>query len=143
MASNFKVSTTVRNAMCNAAVDLIDSGAGAGRIEIRTGAPPANLTDASSGTKLATLTFNNPAYGNAATGTAQENSIGSDTSADASGDAGYFRIYAGGAADTAALMQGTAGEAADAPDLTFNEKSIVAGGVVAITDFPMTVPIQC
>ena len=142
MASNFKVSTAVRNAMCNAAVDLIDAGTGAGRIEIRTGSPPTNVSDASSGTLLATLTFSATAYGAAATGVAQENSITSDTNADASGDAGYFRIYAGAAGDTAALMQGTAGEAADTPDLTFDEKSIVAGGTVAITDLPITSPIQ-
>lgn len=143
MASNFKVSTAVRNAMCNAAVDLIDGGASAGRIEIRTGNPPANVSDASSGTKLATLIFSDPAYQNAASGTAQEDTITPDPSADASGDAGYFRIYASGAADTAALMQGTCGEAIDTPDLTFNEKTIVSGGVVSITDMPMTVPIQC
>lgn len=144
MASNFRISTEVRNAMCNAAVDLIDTGAGNGRIEIRTGVPPANLSDASTGTLLAVLTYANPpAYGAAATGVAQENPIASDTSANNSGDAGYFRCYKGSAADTAALWQGTAGEAADAADLTFNEKSIVAGGVVSITDMPMTVPIQC
>lgn len=142
MASNFKVSTAVRNAMANAAVDLIDAGTGAGRIEIRTGAPPTNVSDASSGTLLATLTFSATAYGSASSGTAQENSITSDTSADASGDAGYFRIYAGAAGDTAALMQGTAGEAGDTPDLVFDEKSIVAGGTVAITDLPITAPIQ-
>lgn len=142
MASNFKISTTVRNAMCDAAVDLIDGGTPPGRIEIRTGSPPTNVSDASSGTLLGTLTFSNPAYGAASSGTAQENSITSDTNADASGDAGYFRIYQGAAGDTAALMQGTAGEAADTPDMTFNEKSIVAGGTIAITDLSMTQPIQ-
>jgi hypothetical protein len=142
MASNFKIGTETRNAMCNAAVDLIDAGTGAGRIEIRTGSPPTNVADASSGTLLATLTFSATAYGAASSGVAQEAAITSDTSADASGDAGYFRIYQGAAGDTAALMQGTCGEAADTPDLTFDEKSIVAGGTVAITDLPMTMPIQ-
>lgn len=126
---------SVRNAACDATVDLIDGGTPPGRIEIRTGSPPTNITDASSGTLLATLTFSNPAYGSASSGTAQENSITSDTNADASGDAGYFRIYQGGASDTSALIQGTAGNSGDTPDLTFDNKSIVAGGTVAITDF--------
>lgn len=142
MASNFKISTAVRNAMCDAAVDLIDTGTGAGRIEIRVGSPPTNVSDASSGTLLATLTFSATAYGSASSGTAQEASITSDTSADASGDAGYFRIYKGAGTDTQALMQGTCGESGDTPDLIFDEKSIVAGGTVAITDLPMTMPIQ-
>lgn len=142
MASNLKLSTTGRNSMIDALADLVDTGTPPGRIEIRTGAPPTNVGDASTGTLLGTLLFSNPAYGAAATGTCQENAITSDTSADASGDAGYFRVYAGASADTAALWQGTAGEAADTPDLTFDEKSIVAGGTIAITDFSITMPIQ-
>ena len=142
MASNFKISTAVRDAACNAAVDLIDGGTGAGRMEIRSGSPPTNVGDASSGTLLATLTFSGTAFGNSSTGTATAATITSDTDADASDDAGYFRIYQGAAGDTAALFQGTAGEAADTPDLEFDDKSIVAGGTVACSSLTITVPIQ-
>jgi hypothetical protein len=142
MASNLKISTAARNALVDAFTALIDGGTGAGRIEIRTGSPPTNVSDASSGTLLGTLTFSADSYAASSSGTAQENAITSDTNADASGDAGYFRIYAGAAGDTAALMQGTAGESGDTPDLTFDEKSIVAGGTIAITDLPITMPIQ-
>ena len=142
MASNFKISTAARNAACDALVDRIDAGTGAGTIAIRTGAPPTNVSDASSGTLLGTLTFGATAFGAASTGTATANAITSDSSADASGDAGYFRVYQGAAADTAADWQGTAGEAADTPDMEFDNKSIVSGGTIAISSFTLTVPIQ-
>jgi hypothetical protein len=137
MASDFEISTAARNAACNAIVDLIDAGAGAGTLEIRTGSPPATPATADSGTLLGTLTFSDPAFGNAATGVATASAITSDSSADASGDAGHFRVKD---SDGNVIMQGTAGEAADTPDMTFDDKSIVAGGVIACTSFTVTVP---
>jgi hypothetical protein len=120
-------------------VDLIDGGAGAGTIAIRTGAPPTNVSDADSGTLLATLTFSDPAFGAAASGVATASSISSDTSADNSGDAGHFRVKD---SNGNTIFQGTAGEAGDTPDLVFDEKSIVAGGTVAISSATFTMPIQ-
>ena len=141
-ASNFKLSTAARNKACDGIVDDIDTGTGAGTIAVRTGAPPTNVNDASTGTLLGTLTHSATAFGAASTGVATANAITSDTSADASGDAGHFRTYRGAAADTAATFQGTAGNAGDTPDLTFDNKSIVAGGTIAISSFTVTVPIQ-
>lgn len=142
MASNFKISTAVRNAACNAAVDTIDGGTGAGTCAIRTGAPPTNVSDASSGTLLGTLTFSATAFGNSATGVATAAAITSDTNADNSGQARYFRIFAGAASDTSALFQGTAGVAGDTPDMVFDNDVIVAGGTIAISSMTMTMPIQ-
>lgn len=143
MASNFKISTASRNAAAHAIALLVDGGTGPGTIAIRTGSPPTNVSDASTGTLLGTLTFSSTAFGAASTGTVTAASITSDTTADNSGDAGYFRVYAGAAGDTAALFQGTAGESADAPvDMTFDEKTIVAGGTIACSSFSLTVPIQ-
>jgi hypothetical protein len=142
VASNFKIATAVRDAMTNAAVDRVDAGTGAGTIAIRVGAPPTNVSDASSGTLLGTLTFSGTAFGNSSTGVATAAAITSDTNADDSGDAGYFRVYQGAAGDTAAEWQGTAGESGDTPDMTFDNKSIVAGGTIAISSFTLTVPIQ-
>jgi hypothetical protein len=142
LASNFKLGTTARNAACDGLVDAIDTGTGAGTIAIRTGSPPTNVGDASSGTLLGTCTFSATAFGAASTGVATAAAITSDTNADASGDAGYFRVYKGAGADTAALFQGTAGNSGDTPDMTFDNKSIVAGGTIAISAFTVTVPIQ-
>lgn len=63
--------TSVRNTLADAVVDLIDAGAGAGTIEFQT----------SGDVEVATLTYSDPAYGNAAAGTATANSITSDTNA--------------------------------------------------------------
>jgi len=38
------------------------------------------------------------------------------------------------------IFQGTAGEAADTTDMTFDEKSIVATGTIACSSFTVTVP---
>ena len=142
MASNFKISTAARNACVDGVSAVLDGGTGAGTLAIRTGAPPTNVSDASTGTLLGTLTFNADSFGAGATGTATANAIVSDTNADASGDAGYFRAYPGAAADTGAVFQGTAGEAADTPDMTFDNKTIVAGGTIAVSSMTLTQPIQ-
>ena len=129
MALETKIGTSARNAACDAIVDLIDVGTPNGYIQVRTGPPPTNPGDANSGTLLATCPFGATAFGAAA--------ITSDTSADASGDAGHFRVFDG---NDVCILQGTAGEAADTPNMVFDEKSIVAGGTVAITAMTVTVP---
>lgn len=142
MASDYKIGSAARNVMNDAIVDRWD----AGRVEIRaSGAtPPATVGAASVGTLLATVTLPNPAFGNSGAvtvGVASANVITSVTASN-SGTADYFRIYPSAAADTAADSQGTAGEAADVTDMTFNNKVIVAGGTVAISAIDHTVPIQ-
>jgi len=139
-ASDFKLGTAARNAAADGIVDLIDGGAGAGLIDIRSGAPPATPQTASSGTLGGTLTCSDPAFGNAAAGVATASAITSDTDADASITAGYFRVFDSDKTDTACIMEGTAGEAADSTDMTFDNKTIVAGGTIAISAFTLTVP---
>lgn len=130
----YRLATATRNAACDANVDLLDSGT----IEVRTGAQPTNVGDADSGTLLGTLTFSATAFGAAATGVATANSITSDSDADASGDAGNVRIKTSGAA---IHSDAVAGEAADTPDVEFDNKSIVAGGTIAISSLTITQPI--
>lgn len=137
MASDFKISTAARNAACDAIVDLIDGGVGAGYTEIRTGTPPATPATADSGTLLGTLPFSDPAFGAAASGVATANSITSDSSADASGTAGHFRSKD---SDGNVIVQGTAGEAADSTDMTFDDKTIIQEGTIAISSYTITVP---
>ncbi|NJO82882.1 MAG: hypothetical protein HC828_08715 [Blastochloris sp.] len=62
MASDFEISVAAQQAACDAIVDLIDGGSGAGYIEVRTGAPPATPATANSGTLLATLPMSDPAF---------------------------------------------------------------------------------
>ena len=141
MASNVKISVASMNAGCDAIVDLVDVSP-PGILEVFTGAPPVTPATADSGTKLATLTFSNPAFGNAGVtvnGRADASAITDDSSAAANGDAGYFRVKDGAGV---VILQGTAGEAADTPDMTFDVKAIVITGVVSCSSFQVTVPEQ-
>jgi len=131
----YRLANLTRSAGCDGIVDRIDSG-GAGTIRIRTGAQPTNVDDADSGTLLGTLTFSATAFGAASSGVATAASITSDTNADASGDAGNFRIYTGGAAvhSDGTCDQGTG-------DMNFDNKSIVAGGTIACSSMEVTQPV--
>lgn len=132
-----RLSTAARNGGCNGIVDLIDAGAGAGTLAVRTGAQPTNVGDADTGTLLGTLTFSDPAFGNAATGVATASAITSDTSADASGTAGHFRVKD---SDGNIIFDGTCGQGSG--DMNFDNNVIVSGGVIAATAMTVTVPIS-
>lgn len=125
-----KRGTATRNAMCDALVDQLDGGT----ITIRTGAPPTAPADADSGTLLGTLTFGTPAFGAASTGAATANAITSDSSADATGTAGHFRMKTSGGV---VVLQGTV--AVSGADLDIDSVSIVAGGVISCSSFVYTV----
>lgn len=126
-------------AMCNAIVDLIDGGAGAGTIQIRTGSAPANCETANSGTLLATLTFSDPAFGNAADinpgARATASSITADSAIDADGTAAHFRIFD---SNSVCIMQGSVGTSGS--DINFNAVAFVTGAECQITSLTVTVP---
>ena len=63
--------TAVRNAIADLVVDRVDAGAGAGTLEFQT----------SGDVEVATLTFSDPAFGNASSGVATANAITADSSA--------------------------------------------------------------
>ena len=84
-------STAVRNAR----LDAIETAIGVSAVlKIRTGAAPATCATADSGTVLATITC--PSDWAAAASNASKTFLGTwqDLSADASGTAGYWRLYA-------------------------------------------------
>lgn len=132
-----KISNLARSAACDAIVDLLDGGAGAATIQIRTGTAPTNTTDADSGTLLATLTMTDPAFGAASSGVATAATITDDVSADASGTAEHFRAKD---SDGTVIFQGTVTATGGGGDLTFNTVSFVAGGLVQVTSLTFTVP---
>lgn len=126
--------------MCDAAVDQVDAGSGAGYVEIRTGSQPATANTAASGTLLGTLTMSDPAFGAATTASpavATASAITSDTTADASGTAGWFRIY--DSADTA-CWDGNITATGGGGDMEMDTVSVVAGGTIAISSFVFRQP---
>lgn len=89
--ATLRLSTTARNAAADAVVDLLDAGAGAGTIQIRSGSMPATPQTAASGTLLATVTLSDPAAGAASSGAATITDPTSTTGV-AAGTAGWARF---------------------------------------------------
>ena len=137
MAKSFFISTAARDAACNAIVDLCDAGSGAATLKVYAGTVPATCaTSITSQTLLGTLTFQDPAFGNSSTGTAtRAGSITSDTSADASGTASFFRVLD---SNGLVIMQGTAGVGATF-NMNLDNATIVAGGTIAVSTMTVTV----
>ena len=136
MALNFTLSTAARNAACDALVDLIDAGTGAGALKIYTGSQPAGPDTSVSGqTLLATLPLSATAFGAASNGVATAASITSDADVDASGTAAWYRIEDG---DGTAIVDGEIGTSG--ADLNFDSVNFVAGGTAAISSLTITVP---
>lgn len=138
------VGTTLSNAAaiaaCDAIVDLIDGGSGAGKLRIYDGTKPANPDVAiSTQTLLAELTLSDPAFGAAADanpgGRATASSITQDSSANNSGTASWFRVVD---SNNVAILDGTVGTS-DA-DLILVTVTIVATQPVQVSSWTVTVP---
>lgn len=134
-----KITQAAAKAAADAVVDLLDVG-GAGYIEIRSGSQPATANTAASGTLLATLPLSATAFGAATTASpsvATAAAITSDTNADATGTAGWFRAYSGGGT---AVIDGSVTATGGGGDMTLDSVSIVAGGTVAVTSWTVSHP---
>jgi hypothetical protein len=123
-----QLSETVRNAI----LDAIETAIGTSAVlKIRTGAAPADCATADSGTVLASLTLPSDWLAAASAGSKAKAGTWEDTSADATGTAAHFRIYASNG--TTIHAQGTVGQGSG--DLSLNNTSLVAGQAVTITSF--------
>ena len=138
MALATRISNAAAIAACNAVVDLLD-GAGS-TLKIYTGTQPAD-PDTAVGAQvlLGPLTFATPAFGAAVDaapgGRATAGAIASDTSADATGTAAWFRCATSGGVAHIDGSVGTSGS-----DLNLNTVSIVAGAEIAVTSHTVTMP---
>lgn len=133
-----QMSTALRNAL----LDQIATTIGASpHIEMWTGSVPANCAAASSGTKLAKFdlasTFSDAASGGTKN-ICKTASLPVQTTALASGVAGYYRIFAND--DTTCLEQGTVTATGGGGDITIDNTTIVSGQIVQITGFVKTAP---
>jgi len=130
------LATATRNAMCDAAVDLIDGGAGAGTIQIRSGSRPASANDAATGTLLATVTLIDPAFGAASAGVATVANPAAVTAV-ATATATWFRALDSNAAT---IFDGSVTATGGGGDLTLATTSITTGLSVDITGGTFTMP---
>jgi hypothetical protein len=131
MANNPKRTNTAANAACDAMAALANSG----RLKIYDGTQPATAdTAVTTQNVLADLTMNATAFGAAVAGVATANAITSDTSADATGTATWFRLYKSD--NTTVICDGSVGTAS--ADMILTTVSIVAAAAVSITSFTLT-----
>ena len=122
-------------ALVNSKLDALESTIGTSAVlKIRTGAAPANLAAADSGTILATLTLPSDWLAAAATGAKAKSGTWQDTSADASGTAAHFRIYASDG--TTKHIQGSVG--VSATDMIVDSVSFTAGQSFTVSSFTIT-----
>ncbi len=120
--------TNVRDDM----LDVITTAVGAsGLLNIYDGTRPASGGTAT--TLLAQLTCNATFAPAASSGVLTLNAITSDTSANATGTATWFRITTSGGTWVIDGNVGTSGS-----DLNFNTVSIVSGATVAVSSFTIT-----
>ena len=127
-----KVSTAVKNAE----LDAIETAIGASAVlKLRTGAVPTNISDADSGSVVATLNLPANWMADASGGSKALAGTWQDASA-AGGTVGHFRIYANDG--TTQHMQGTVTATGNGGDLTLSDVVVTAGQAVTITSFTLT-----
>jgi len=128
-----QLSTAVRNAR----LDVIETTVGTSAIlKIRTGAQPASCTTADSGTVLATLNLPSDWMTAAASGAKSKSGTWEDTSADASGTAAHFRLYASDG--TTCHLQGTVTATGGGGDMTVDNVVFAAAQAFTVTTFTLT-----
>lgn len=127
---------SIRSTMCDALVDSLDAGAGAGTIQIRSGTRPALPTDTATGTLLATVTCIDPAFGSASAGAATIADPVAVTAA-ATGTASWFRAFD---SSPAVKFDGAVTATGGGGDMTLASTSITSGQPVDITGGTISVP---
>lgn len=126
-------SVAVRNALLDAFETAIGTSA---ILKIFTGSPPADCAAANSGTVLATINLPSDWMGAASSGVKEKAGTWQDTSADNSGTAGHFRLYASNG--TTCHMQGTCGTSG--ADMILDSVNFTAGQSFTIAAWQMTAP---
>ena len=128
-----QLSTSVRNAR----LDVIESTIGTSAVlKIRTGTAPADCGTADSGTVLASITCPSDWMSAASSGSKAKSGTWEDTSADATGTAAHFRLYASDG--TTCHMQGTVTATGGGGDLTVDNTSFSSGQAFTVTGFTLT-----
>ena len=124
----------------NAALDAITALLANGFARAYTGAKPATPQLAATGTLLFQLGLAATAFGAAANGVATANAISNDASADATGTAGYLRLFKSDGTtavqdlDIGGTAQSTTGE------FQMATSSVVLGAIISCSSFTLTLP---
>lgn len=129
----------IADAVANAMLDAWETAIGVTPIlRIRSGAPPANLAAAATGTVLATLNLPADWMANAAARSKAKSGTWQDLSADAAGTAGHYEIVDSGG--TVRMEQGTVTATGGGGDMTIDNTNIAAGQQITVTAFTRSMP---
>jgi hypothetical protein len=132
MANSPKFANVTVNAEADALARLLDNG----YLRIYSGTQPATADTALSGnTLLAELRFAATSAAAASAGVLTFSAITSDTSADATGTAAFYRALKSDG--TSVVMDGSVGTSS--ADLVLNSTAIQSGAQVDVTSFAVTV----
>jgi hypothetical protein len=124
------------DAVRSARADVYESTIGtAPRLQLRTGAPPANCAAADTGTLLCEITLPSDWLTTATAGAKALNGTWAGTGA-AAGTAAHFRIK--NSAGSVTHHQGTVTATGGGGDMTLNNVSIGVGQAVSVTTFGWT-----
>lgn len=128
-------SVAVRNAM----LDAIETTMGPSvKLQIWTGAPPANCAAAATGTKLVEIALASDWAAAASGGSKALNGLPLLTTALANGNAGYYRYV--DSAGTTCHEQGTVTATGGGGDVTVDNVAMAIGQEVQVTAFTKTAP---
>lgn len=130
---SIQLSIAVRNARLSAIPNTIGASA---YLEIYSGAMPASCSAAATGTLLAKIPLPATYFAAPASGSMAMTGTWSELSADASGTAGYFRLYDNLIATC--HMQGTVTAAGGGGDAIINNTSVTAGQQISVSAFNLT-----
>jgi hypothetical protein len=126
MALNPKLSAASRNLALNAALDVLNGGF----LDIYDGTQPTDAdTAVGAQTLLASLSLNATAFAAASAGSKTANAITSDTSANATGTATWFRLWRSD--HTTAVADGSVGTSS--ANLVMNSVAIQIGATVSVS----------
>lgn len=132
---SLQLSVAVRNAILDQVEAIIGTSA---VLKIRSGAPPANCAAADSGTALSIISLPSDWMNGASSGTKTKLGTWQEASADATGTAAHFRLYASDG--TTCGGQGTVTATGGGGDMTLDNTSITATQTVTINSFTLTGP---
>lgn len=124
-------------AVRNARLDVVESTIGTSAVlKIRSGSVPATCATADAGTVLATAALPSDWMAAASAGSKAKSGTWEDTSADATGTAAHFRLYASDG--TTCHAQGTVTATGGGGDMTVDNTSFASGQAFSVTSFTLT-----
>jgi hypothetical protein len=128
-----QLSAAVRNAMLDAIESAISTGA---ILKILSGTKGANVAAGTTGTVLATLTLPSDWMAAASSGSKAKSGTWEDTSADATGTAGHFELYASDG--TTLHMIGSVTATGGGGDMEVDNTSFASGQSFTVTAFTLS-----